>query len=124
MLNETKTIIEELADRIKDVRGVSAVVLGGSRAIGTHTEESDIDIGIYYDPADPLDLAALGRLSADFDDEQRADALTPIGGWGPWINGDGWLTVRSVPVDFLYRDLRRVSEIRELTGYVIKQDNY
>jgi len=64
-----------------------------------------------YDPADPLDLATLGRLAADFDDEQRADALTPIGGWGPWINGGGWLTVRFVPVDFLYRDLRRVSEI-------------
>jgi predicted nucleotidyltransferase len=123
-LKKTDSIIEELADRIKDVRGVSAVVLGGSRAIGTHTEESDIDIGIYYDPADPPDLAALGRLAADFDDEQRADALTPIGGWGPWINGGGRLTVRSVPVDFLYRDLRRVSEIRELSGYVIKHDNY
>jgi len=110
-LNKPETITEELANRIKDVGGVCAVVLGGSRAIGTHTEESDIDIGIYYDPTGPLDLTALGRVAADFDDQHRTDTLTPIGGWGPWINGGGWLTVRSVPVDFLYRDLHRVTEI-------------
>ena len=28
-----------------------AIVLGGSKARGTHTATSDIDLGLYYDPA-------------------------------------------------------------------------
>ncbi len=110
-MEKIDTLIDELVDRIKDVKGVSAVVLGGSRAIGTHTEESDVDLGIYYDPENLLDIAALGMIAADFDDKHRTNVLTPIGGWGPWINGGGWLIVQSIPVDFIYRDLRRVSGV-------------
>jgi len=98
---------------LQQVEGVSAVVLGGSRARGTHTRKSDIDLGIYYHPDRPLDLEALNRVATRFDDGQRAGILTPLGGWGPWINGGGWLTVQSIPVDFLYRDLKKVSAVIE-----------
>jgi len=37
--------------------------------------------------------------------------VTGIGGWGPWINGGGWLKVNGVPVDFIYRDLDKVTKI-------------
>jgi len=37
--------------------------------------------------------------------------LTAIGGWRPWINGGGWLTVRGAPVDILYRDLDAVATV-------------
>ena len=104
-------LIASLAAEISQVPGVSAVVLGGSRARGTQTEKSDIDLGIYYHPERPLDLAALGRVAAQFDDARRADALTPLGGWGPWINGGGWLTVQGIAVDFIYRDLAKVTKI-------------
>lgn len=86
-------------------------MLGGSRARGTHTPTSDVDLGIYYDPATSLDLAALARVAAEIDDEHRTDLITEIGGWGPWINGGGWLRVQTVPVDFIYRDLDKVSRI-------------
>jgi predicted nucleotidyltransferase len=105
------SLIQSIIDELRHVPGVQAVVLGGSRARGTHTPSSDIDLGIYYDPHSPLDLAALAQAAARLDDERRADLLTPIGGWGPWINGGGWLKIQSVPVDFLYRDLTQVEAV-------------
>ncbi|MQH43482.1 hypothetical protein EI040_23540, partial [Escherichia coli] len=38
------------------------IVLGGSRARGTHTENSDIDIGIYYN-SDSFDLTAINQIA-------------------------------------------------------------
>lgn len=105
------TLPANLASEISHVRGVSAVVLGGSRARGTHHSGSDIDLGIYYHPDQPLDLAALNLVAAHFDNEHRSSLLTPLGGWGPWINGGGWLNVGILPVDFLYRDLNKVGDI-------------
>src|SRR5512145_3565151 len=95
------SLISIITEQIKHIDGVSAIVLGGSRARGTHTPKSDIDLCIYYHPAHPLDLIALERVAAEIDDSHRAGLITPIGGWGPWINGGGWLTVQLQAVDFL-----------------------
>lgn len=105
---DTDSLIQSIVAEIKTVSGVKAIVLGGSRARGTHTPSSDVDLGIYYDPSQPIDLDTLGKVAAKLDDEQRADVITGIGGWGPWINGGGWLRIQSLPVDFLYRDLDRI----------------
>jgi predicted nucleotidyltransferase len=98
----------QIASRIQPIHGVQAVVLGGSRARRTESPDSDIDLAIYYYPHTPLDLAALNRLATELDDDHRAGLLTPIGGWGRWINGGGWLNVYGIAVDFLYRDLAKV----------------
>jgi predicted nucleotidyltransferase len=108
---DVQRLIDDAAAAIRQVDGVVGVVLGGSRARKTYTPESDIDLGIYYEPDHPLDLRALNRVASNLDDEHRAELLTPIGGWGPWINGGGWLKINSVPVDFLYRDLSNLREI-------------
>jgi hypothetical protein len=89
------------------------VVLGGSRARGSHTSSSDVDLGLYYHAGQPIDLEALEWLTAQLDDEGRRSLVTPFGGWGPWINGGGWLKVQGVPVDFLYRELDKVSAVIE-----------
>lgn len=102
------TLIQNIVDEIKTISGVKAVVLGGSRARGTHTLSSDIDVGIYYDPSQPMDLDALGKIATKLDDEHRENVITGFGGWGPWINGGGWLRIQSLPVDFLYKDLERI----------------
>lgn len=107
----TSDLITEIVDRLKSVSGVEAVVLGGSRARGTHTESSDVDLGLYYTPSLPLDLAELTRVAAGLDDEHRPDLVTAPGGWGPWINGGGWLKVGGLPVDFIYRDLDKVERV-------------
>lgn len=102
-----ESIITTVAATLADVPGVLAVALGGSRARGEHHPGSDIDIGIYYEPEQPPDLAALRALAAILDDRGEVDVTEP-GAWGPWINGGAWLRVRGVAVDWLYRDLGRV----------------
>ena len=97
--------LDELATRLTEVPGVTAVLLGGSRARGTHTPDSDTDLGIYYHR--PLDVAALGELARTFGGP--AAQVTPVGGWGPWVDGGGWLTVDGAAVDWIYRDVDRVT---------------
>lgn len=106
-----RDFLAEIVDGLSRIAGVEAVVLGGSRSQGTHTADSDYDIGIYY--ASALDIAALDRLAAQVDDRGQSGLVTPIGGWGPWINGGGWLMVEGQHVDFIYRDLGRVAQAVE-----------
>jgi hypothetical protein len=98
------TLMADLAARLIEVDGVVGVLLGGSRARGTHTADSDTDLGLYYRP--PLDVAELNALA-------RAVAgpsaqVTEPGEWGPWVDGGGWLTIDGHAVDWIYRDLDRV----------------
>ena len=53
---QVKNILLRVKEALADVPGIVGVVLGGSRARGTHHANSDIDIGIYYDPADRFDV--------------------------------------------------------------------
>jgi hypothetical protein len=104
-------LLARLSTELSKVPGIRAIVLGGSRARGTATAQSDYDVGLYYEPDGPLDVGALGSAVASLDDAGPAATVTPIGGWGPWINGGGWLTVEGRRVDLLYRDLDRVRAV-------------
>lgn len=108
-----------VAERLAEIEGVEAVVLGGSRARGEQNPDSDVDIGIYYRPERPFPVDALRRLARELDDRHLPDLVTGPGEWGPWINGGGWLRIEGHPVDWLYRDLRRVTRTIEecQTGY-------
>ncbi|HEV8191622.1 MAG TPA: nucleotidyltransferase domain-containing protein [Ktedonobacterales bacterium] len=107
--SDVHALIEDIVGRLRPVAGVAAIALGGSRARGTATPRSDVDLALYYAPESPLDLDELQRVAQAVDEEHRMGLLTAIGGWGPWINGGGWLHVRGMPVDFLYRDLHQVA---------------
>lgn len=109
---------QDIAARLIAVEGVRAVVLGGSWARGAGDPGSDIDLGLYYDPAQPPDLAALRALAASLDDGSSGEAVTQFGEWGPWINGGAWLTINGQRVDWLYRDLALVRRCVEecITG--------
>ncbi|AZI43459.1 nucleotidyltransferase domain-containing protein [Deinococcus psychrotolerans] len=96
-----------LAARLGQLSGVEAVTLGGSRARGNTPPDSDWDLGLYYRKEQPFDLAALNALCRELDDAGTAEA-TPIGGWGPWVDGGAWLTVGGQRVDFIYRELGRL----------------
>lgn len=93
-----------IAERLVQVRGVDAVLLGGSRARGDHTADSDTDVGVYY--RQPLDTAALGELAREL--AGPAAQVSEPGGWGPWVDGGSWLTIDGAAVDWIYRDLDRV----------------
>ncbi|WP_327029596.1 nucleotidyltransferase domain-containing protein [Micromonospora sp. NBC_01740] len=97
----------DLADRLCAVDGVVAVALGGSRARGEHGPDSDWDLGLYY--RGELDVPGLRAVAASVADE--AVELTPPGGWGPWVDGGGWLRIGGAAVDWIYRDLDRVHRI-------------
>jgi predicted nucleotidyltransferase len=111
MNQQLPDFIHHVVDRLQSIEGIAAIALGGSRARGNHTQKSDVDLGIYYQPENLLDVNALNHLASELDDSHRPNLITPIGGWGKWINGGGWLKVEGVSVDFLYRDLVRVNRV-------------
>jgi predicted nucleotidyltransferase len=103
--------LSTIIDALSQVGGIEAIVLGGSRARGTHTPGSDFDLGLYYHSARPLNIKQLNQVAAELDDSHRRDLVTDPGGWGPWINGGGWLTIQGQAVDLIYRELDRVTHV-------------
>jgi hypothetical protein len=109
-----------LASRLAAIPGVVAVTLGGSRATGTHGDDSDWDFGLYYrGTINPDDVRALGW---------PGEVVAP-GEWGRLVNGGAWLHVDGAAVDLIYRDLDEVLawtalaeqgrfEIQREVGYV------
>jgi hypothetical protein len=88
--------VEHLAARLAEIPGVVAVTLGGSRATGTASPDSDWDFGLYYQGhLEPDHVAALGWPGRVFGP----------GNWGRIVNGGAWLEVDGVRVDLIYRDL-------------------
>ncbi|MBF6126062.1 nucleotidyltransferase domain-containing protein [Nocardia brasiliensis] len=89
--------LSRVAARLAALPGTRAVTLGGSRAEGTHTPESDWDLAIYY--RGTFDPAALREIGWDGE-------VSELGGWGGGVfNGGGWFTIEGRKVDVHYRDL-------------------
>jgi hypothetical protein len=100
-----------LLEALKTVPGICAIVVGGSRARGSGDGVSDTDLGLYYDPQYPLAIEALDQVVAEHDDRKQSGLVTEIGGWGPWINGGGWLQIDGAAVDLLYRETTQVESV-------------
>ncbi len=103
-------IIQLVTEKLSSLPCIEGIVLGGSRARGTHTEDSDIDIGIYYN-LESFDLVAINQLATELDDEHRSNLVVPPGAWGDWVNGGGWLVINGYHVDLILRDMKRVDQI-------------
>ncbi|MFD4139885.1 nucleotidyltransferase family protein [Streptomyces sp. NPDC058572] len=99
--------IDDMAQRLTEVRGVRAVALGGSRARGAHRPGSDWDLGVYY--RGEVDVPGLAALASELTGE-RVEVAGP-GGWGPWVDGGAWLSVDGAAVDWILRDLDRVERV-------------
>lgn len=106
-------LARDVAKGLIAVEGVAAVALGGSQARGTATNESDIDLGIYYHAANPPAVEALSALARELDDTHRISLATGFGEWGSWVNGGAWLQVATMAVDWLYREIGRVTDVIE-----------
>lgn len=104
-------LLTRLASAFRDVPGVAAVVLGGSRARGSAHPTSDYDIGLYFSAASPLDTERLRTAAKEIADDPAATNVTPIGEWGPWIVGGAWLSVQGRKVDLLYRNADAVEAV-------------
>lgn len=104
MIDEDR--LRSLSEDLGRVSGVRAVVLGGSRARGTHRPDSDVDLGLYVD-AD-VDRTGIARVAGDW--TGGTVEVTERGGWGPWVDAGAWLIIDGVPVDLILRDIDRVAE--------------
>ena len=106
--------IEKVTRAFAEIACVQAIVLGGSRSTNTATEQSDIDIGIYY-RKDLLDYKALNRGAKSLDDSGRDGLVCKDGEWGKWVNFGAWLVVDGHHVDLIFRDWDRVLASVEAT---------
>ncbi|MFF0501920.1 nucleotidyltransferase domain-containing protein [Nocardia aobensis] len=95
--------------RLAALPAVQAVTLGGSRATGTHTPESDWDFAVYYrGHFSPERLREIGWPGT----------VSEIGAWGGGVfNGGAWFTIEGRATDIHYRDLdvveHEVAEARQ-----------
>jgi len=105
-----QNILQEITDELKTVNGVESIVLGGSRARGTNTEDADIDIGIYYDE-ETFKAEMINGIATKLDDEHRENIVSSLGEWGPWINGGAWIIVQGYHVDLIFRDMNKVQNV-------------
>ena len=105
------TLLAGIVPRLAEVPSVAAIVLGGSRALGTATPDSDYDLGLYYGSAVPLDIKQLLHVVKGLVDDPAAAAVTAVGDWGKWMVGGGWLSVKGRKVDLLYRSCDAVAEV-------------
>jgi predicted nucleotidyltransferase len=104
-------LLERVTPVLAAVPGVLGIALGGSRARGTANASSDYDLGLYFGSANPLDTDQLLEAVKSLVDDPDAASVTPIGGWGPWIVGGGWLSIGGRKVDLLYRNVEAVAEV-------------
>src|ERR1700739_4490064 len=104
-------LLQRLVPALAEVPGVNAIVLGGSRARGTATENSDYDFGLYYSAATQLDTDRLREAMIKLVDKPGAAEVTPVGEWGPWIVGGAWLSIAGRKVDLLYRSSDAVAQV-------------
>ena len=107
---EQRELATSLAQRLGTIRGVQAVVLGGSHARGRARPGSDIDLYIFYSEAAPFSIQSIRELAGVVNDTP-GPVVTDFYGWGPWVNGGAWLTIGGQRVDFVYRSLEHVGRV-------------
>ncbi|MBX7219400.1 MAG: nucleotidyltransferase domain-containing protein [Blastocatellia bacterium] len=103
-------LITKLTQRLGEIPGIKAVVLGGSHARGRARSGSDIDLYLYYAEAAPCAISSIQQLAESVNDFP-GPVVTDFYGWGPWVNGGAWLTIQGQRVDFVYRSLEHVERV-------------
>jgi nucleotidyltransferase-like protein len=109
---EKELTLNNIVNDLRQTENVFAVVLGGSYAAGVASENSDLDIGIYYSEERPFNIDDIKLIAKKY---AVADDTTVTGfyEWGPWVNGGAWIETASGQVDFIYRNTQQVSRTIE-----------
>ena len=118
-----RSLLERLVERLRQVRGMAAIVLGGSYASGTHHEASDMDLGLYYSEAKPFSIDEIRQVA----EGASVDGMVTVTGfyeWGAWVNGGAWIQTPQGKVDFLYRNLEQVGRTIAEAQQGVSQHDY
>jgi predicted nucleotidyltransferase len=107
---EQRELVWSLSKQLGAIPGIKAVALAGSYARGRAQPGSDIDLGIFYSEAAPFSFQSIRELAEAVNDT-AGPVVTDFYGWGPWVNGGAWLTIRGQRVDFIYRNLEQVERV-------------
>jgi hypothetical protein len=123
-----RALLSEIVAALLAVPNLAAISLGGSHARGTHRPDSDLDIGLYYRPANPFSIETIRDVARSFAAPTTDPLVTDFYAWGPWVNGGAWIYMSVVgprlrgraraslrvsrlqKVDFLYRSLDQLEE--------------
>jgi predicted nucleotidyltransferase len=107
---QQRELVMSLSQRLGAIRGVQAVVLGGSHARGRAQPGSDIDLYLFYSEAAPFSIQSIRELAEAVNDTP-GPVVTDFYGWGPWVNGGAWLTLAGQRVDIVYRSLEHLERV-------------
>jgi nucleotidyltransferase-like protein len=109
---EKEQTLNNIVTDLKQSENVLAVVLGGSYAVGEASENSDLDLGIYYSEEKPFNIDDIKSIAKKYAVNEDA-TVTGFYEWGPWVNGGAWIETASGKVDFIYRNIQHVSRTIE-----------
>ncbi|MBT1705159.1 nucleotidyltransferase domain-containing protein [Chryseosolibacter indicus] len=112
---EKQTALKEITTRLKGIKGIQAVVLGGSYAAGRAHEKSDLDLGLYYREDNPFEIEDIRSFVKDISFNENP-VVTGFYDWGPWVNGGAWMETKVGKVDFIYRNTNQVQKVIDDAG--------
>lgn len=121
---DKRQLLQQLVTTLAQVPGMAAVVLGGSYASGAQHSASDLDIGLYYRPAQPFAIAAVRDVAMQIATPDSSPTVTDFYEWGAWVNGGAWIQTAAGKVDFLYRNLDQVQKAIDDAHAGIVQHDY
>jgi predicted nucleotidyltransferase len=121
--DKKQELLDKVTEALKLVDGVKAVVLGGSYAIGTATENSDLDIGIYYSESKLFDIGKIKDIAKQIAVNNQP-TVTGFYEWGLWVNGGAWIDTANGEVDFLYKNIEQITRTIDNARNGIWEDNF
>ncbi len=115
--------LDDITNELKQVDGVKAIVLGGSYAIDMATENSDLDIGIYYSELNPFDIEKVRDMAKKLAVNDQP-TVTGFYEWGPWVNGGACINTTSGEVVFLYKNIEQIAKTIDNAKRGIWENNF
>lgn len=120
---DKQQLLEQVVNRLWGIRGMVAIVLGGSYASSTAHAGSDLDIGLYYHESEPFSLEEIRQAAAELAGGGQY-TVTGFYEWGAWVNGGAWIHNPVCKVDFLYRNIEQVERTIEEAKRGVLQHDY
>lgn len=120
---DKRKLVQAAVNALQSVRGVRAVVLGGSYARGTHRADSDLDLGIYYSETAPFSVDDIRQIARQLSDNGDF-VVTDFYEWGPWVNGGAWIPTAACRLDLLYRSIEHVERTITETEQGVTRHDY